>query len=195
MKKLIKSLLLLPLFITVLHGQNYRWTTSLNYPITIDQNFIGENYNGFLDIGLSYQCVNYDYLSIGASINAGIFSNNDNLDITSIDNFKAITYSIEPKISFIGTIPSLEVIHPFIGLGYSFFLFDISGVNQGLGIVEHGDTLYGFSFNTGLQIDISNRVFINLEYDFTKVDRDDLVPDTRYNKNVNFVKLGAGFRF
>jgi hypothetical protein len=178
-----------------LQGQNYKWSVSLNYPITIDQNFIGENYTGFLDAGLSYHCVNFEYVSIGTTFNAGILSNNDNLDISSIDSYKAIVYSLEPKINFKGTIPSLEMVHPYLGLGYSFFIFDISGVNQGLGIVEDGETLYGFSFNTGFQVDLSIRFYINLEYDFTRVERTNLVPDTRYNKNINFVKLGAGYRF
>jgi opacity protein-like surface antigen len=86
-------------------------------------------------------------------------------------------------------------VHPYIGLGYSFYVFDISGVNPGLGIVEDGETLYGFSFNLGIQTDLSDRLFINIEYDFSRVDRNDLVPDTRYNKNINLIKLGAGFRF
>jgi opacity protein-like surface antigen len=184
------------LFLSVsLYGQDYKGSFSLSYPITIDQNFIGENYVGFLDVGLSYHCVNYQYISIGASFDASIFSNNDNLDLSSLDSYKAIAYILEPKINIVGTIPSLEMIHPFVGLGYSFLLFDISGVNPGLGIIEDGETLYGFSFNTGLKTDVSKRVFVILEYDFTRVERDGLVPNTRYNKNVNFIKLGVGFRF
>ena len=180
--------------ITIADAQNYKWQINLNYPITIDQNFIGENYTGFLDFGIGYYCVNYDYLSIGATFNAGIVSNNSNVDF-DLDSFRAVAYVLQPKITFIGTIPEIERFHPYIGLGYSFFIFDISGVNQGIGIVESGETLTGFSFNTGFNIDISTRIFINLQYDFTRLERENLIPDTRYNKNVNLIKLGAGFRF
>ena len=130
-----------------------------------------------------------------AVFNTSIFSNNDNLDITSVGNFKAIMYYLEPKLRAIGTLPYLKLVHLYAGLGYSFLVFDISGVNQGLGIIEEGETLSGFSFNTGLQVDVSSRIFLNLEYDFTKVKQRNLVPDTRYNRNVNIIKLGAGLRF
>ena len=178
-----------------LSAQDYKWFVNLNYPITIDKNFIGENYTGFLDLGLRYYCAEFEYLSLGASFNASVLANNDNLDINSLGNYKAIAFGLQPKVTLMGKIPSLEVLHPFLGLGYSFYLFNITGVNPGLGIVENGETLGGISFNGGFDIDVSDRVFIHLEYYFTRLQRSNLVPDTRYNKNINLVKLGAGYRF
>ena len=180
---------------TICYGQDQRWSATISYPIPIDQNFIGQNYTGFIDLGMRYSIVNYTYLSIASSFNASLFSNNDNLDITSISNFKAIMYYLEPKLSAVATVPSLELVHPYFGLGYSFLLFKISGINQDLGIIEDGETLTGFSFNAGFKIDVSNRVFLILDYDFTKVKQENLVPDTRYNRNINVIKLGTGIRF
>lgn len=177
------------------YAQNYRWSVTLSYPITIDKNFIGENYKGFLDLGINYKFLNYEYVSIAADFHMGALSNNDNFDLAQLDGYKAIAYNIEPKISVIGTLPNIEVLHPFLGVGYSFYAFDISGVNQGLGIVEDGETLHGFSINGGFKIDLTQRVFALLEYDFTRLERRNLVPDTRYNRNINFIKLGAGFRW
>ncbi|WP_115462953.1 outer membrane beta-barrel protein [Winogradskyella aurantiaca] len=176
-------------------AQNYKWFVNLNYPITIDKNFIGENYTGFIDLGLRYYLAEFEYLSLGASFNTSILANNDNLDITSLGNYKAIAFGLQPKITILGKIPTLEVLHPFLGVGYSFYLFSITGVNPGLGIVENGETLSGLSFNGGFDIDISDHVIIHLEYYFTRLQRSNLVPDTRYNKNINLVKLGAGYRF
>lgn len=175
-------------------SQDYQWQIGLNYPIPIDQNFIGDNYTGFLDLGVKYYCVNYTNIAIGATFNLGVLSDGSNQNF-ELDSYKAITYALQPKINVMGTIPTIERFHPYLGMGYSFFIFDISGVNQGLGIIESGDTLAGFSFNTGFLVDVSSRLFINLEYDFTKLDRENLIPDTRYNKNINLLKLGAGFRF
>jgi opacity protein-like surface antigen len=178
-----------------LTAQNYKWKAQINYPIAFDQNFFGETYTGFLDFGISYHFLEYEYLSVGGSFNFGIFSNNDNFDITSVTGYKAIAYSLQPKINVTGTIPGLELVHPYIGLGYSFFMFDISGVNQGIGIIEDGDTISGFTINGGLYVDLSSRVFLNLEYDFSRIPRENVVPDTRFFKNINLIKLGGGYRF
>jgi len=195
MKKGLLVVVFLASFGLDLSAQDYKWKAQINYPIAFDQNFFGETYTGFLDFGIAYHLLNYDRLAIGASFNFGIFSNNDNFDITSVLGYKAIAYSLQPKITITGTIPGLELVHPYFGLGYSFFMFDISGVNQGIGIIEDGDTISGFTINGGLHIDLTARVFFNLEYDFSRISRDNVVPDTRFFKNINFIKLGAGYRF
>ena len=191
----LPSLIGIILLINTVQTQEQNWSTTISYPVTVDQNFIGENYTGFIDLGISYCFVSHENLSVATVFNASIFSNNDNLDIASIDNYKAIMFYLEPKLRVIGTLSSLNQVHLYLGLGYSFFMFDISGVNEGLGIIKDGETLTGFSMNTGLQVDVSPRIYFNLEYDFTKVKQRNLVPNTRYNRNVNIIKLGAGLRF
>lgn len=188
------SCLVCIIFQLTLHAQDYNWSLHLNFPIPVDQNFIGENYKGFIDVGTRYTFDSPNNLKFGAAFNFAVLSNNNNLDISQLDSYKAIAYIVETKAFAEVQIPSVPLLHPFFGVGYSLLAFDISGVNPGLGIIEDGEVLHGFSINGGFLIDCNSRLFFNLEYNFIRVYRDNLVPDTRYNKNVNLVKLGVGYR-
>ena len=90
-------------------------------------------------------------------------------------------------------IASIEKIHPFLGIGYTFINFQLSGSNNGMDVSGESDNLNGFGLNFGIIYDLTNKVFIQAQYDFTKLNIDD-VPDIEFNANVNLLKVGIGFR-
>jgi opacity protein-like surface antigen len=109
-------------------------------------------------------------------------------------DYLVTAYLIQPKVFTELTIPFVEKLHPFIGLGYTFVSLQLSGSNNGVDVSEESDTLSGLGFNVGLAYDISKKVFVQAQYDFTKLNVDN-IPDVKYNTNVNLLKLGIGFRF
>ena len=172
--------------------QDSKFSLEANYPITIDQNFLGEDSYGIIDLGLKYRFVELNPLKLGISINGGVLVDNSNQN-NSPQDFLVTTYIIQPKIFAEFNIQSIENFHPFIGLGYTFMNFQLSGSNNGMDVSGESDKLSGFGLNFGIAYDISRKIFIQAQYDFTKLNVDD-VPDIKFNTNVNLLKLGIGFR-
>jgi hypothetical protein len=66
-QKLLLTLLLI--FSIKSFSQDSKFSFELNYPIPIDNNFIGKNYNGIIDVGVDYRIANLNPVNIGISIN------------------------------------------------------------------------------------------------------------------------------
>lgn len=175
-------------------AQDRKFSLEANYPITIDQNFVGNTYNGAIDIGLDYifaRSLNFD---LGLGLNAGLLSNKRN-ETDDPSSFKANIYTIQPKIYGELVINSIPNLHPQFGLGYSIFVFDISGTFPQTTFNQRSETKGGMNFLAALLFDVSDRLFIQFQYDFVKLAREDDIPDTKYNNNINLLKLGLGYRF
>ena len=71
--------------------------------------------------------------------------------------------------------------------------FQPSGPNNGIDISDESENLSGFEFNLGTAYYINNKIFIQVQYDFTKLNVDD-VPNIKFNTNVNLLKIGIGFK-
>lgn len=193
--KPMKQFLLLALLLTFsIKGlsQDSKFSIEANYPITIDSNFVGEAY-GIIDLGLKYRFIELNPVKIGASLNGSVLVDNSNQNEGARD-FQRTVYIIQPKVFGEFNIPTLEKLRPFLGLGYTFMNFQISGTLNGMDVSDESDTLSGFGFNFGLAYDISNKVFVQVQYDFTKVNVDDDIPDVTFNTNVNLLKIGVGLR-
>ena len=52
----------------------------------------------------------------------------------------------------------------------------------------------GINLNLGTSYDITNKIFAIIQYDFIKITVEDEVPDTKYNTNINIIKIGIGYR-
>ena len=146
-------------------AQDRTFSIEANYPITIDRNFVGQNYNGAIDIGLDYifsRSVSFD---LGLGINAGWLSNRQN-ESDDPSSFKANIYTLQPKIYGELVINSIPKLHPQFGLGYSLFIFDVSGTFPQSNLNQRSETKGGMNFLASLVFDISNRTFIQFQYDF-----------------------------
>ncbi|WP_298266076.1 outer membrane protein [uncultured Lutibacter sp.] len=190
-QKLLLTLLLI--FSIKSFSQESKFSLELNYPIPIDNNFIGENYNGIIDIGADYRIVNLNPVNLGVSLNAGVLTNNVN-ENNGLQNFKITSYVIQPRIFAELDLESIERFHPSVGLGYTIMDFNASGTNNGFDVSDASDTQSGFNFNFGLAYDITEKLFVQVQYDFVKLGVDNDVPDIKFNTNVNILKIGLGYR-
>ena len=173
-------------------SQNSKFSLEANYPITIDENFLGKDSYGIIDLGLKYRFKDFKPVKIGVSLNGGILIDNSNQN-NSPQDFLITTYFIQPKIFAELDLESIDKFHPFFGLGYTFINFQFSGTNDGIDVSGESDNLNGLGLNFGVAYDINNKFFIQIQYDFTKLNVND-VPDIKFNTNVNLMKIGIGFK-
>ena len=61
-------------FLGPLYGQSLSWQVQLNYPIPIDNNFVGENYTGFIDVGAGLKCADFDFIWLEPNINLSVLT-------------------------------------------------------------------------------------------------------------------------
>jgi opacity protein-like surface antigen len=174
-------------------SQDSKLSVEMHYPILIDQNFIGKNYNGIIDVGAKYRFSEITNINIGASINGGILVNNTN-DNNGNQDFTVKSYLIQPKIFAELKIESISKLHPFVGFGYSLMVFDASGTNNGFDVSGSNETESGINANFGIAYDITKKIFIDIQYDYVKLKVDKETPNTTFNTNVNLLKVGLGFR-
>jgi len=86
-------------------------------------------------------------------------------------------------------LESLPKIHPSIGIGYTVIIFDVSRP-----LDVDVDNQNGFNLNFGVSYDINNRFFTQIQYDFIKLGKEDDIPNTSFNRNVNILKVGLGYK-
>ncbi|WP_431157821.1 outer membrane protein [Winogradskyella poriferorum] len=175
-----------------LDAQDSKFSIEANYPTPIDDNFVGEAV-GIIDLGLKYKFATIDFVSVGASFNAGVLIDNSNQNEGALDFLRTI-FVIQPKVFVELNIQNLEKLRPFVGVGYTFLNFKISGTLNSEDVSGRTENLNGFGLNLGLAYDISNKVFVQIQYDFTKVSVDNDVPDIPFNTNVNLLKVGVGLK-
>ena len=177
-------------------SQDSKFSLELNYPIPIDENFIGKNYNGVIDLGLKYGFSNLSFLNIGASLNAGILKKSDE-DI--VQSFEVVAFPIQPRVFAELDLESLPKFHPSIGLGYTFIIFRVAGMDS-FNVDDPGSSISsqtegGINLNLGVAYDITNRWFAQVQYDFIKIGAKENVNAIKYNTNINILKIGLGYRF
>lgn len=189
-----KLLVILLLIFTIKSfSQDSKFSLELNYPIPIDKNFVGENYSGIVDFGADYRFASLSPVNIGVSLNGGVLVNNSNQN-NGFQDFKVTSYIIQPRIFGELDMEAIEKFHPTVGLGYTIMIFQASGTNNGFDVSGGSDTLSGINFNFGLAYDITEKLFAQIQYDFVKLVVDNDVPDTKFNTNVNILKIGLGYR-
>jgi hypothetical protein len=189
-----KLLLVLLLIFTIKSfSQVSKFSIEANFPIPVGDNFLGENYGGIIDIGMKYRFSELKIVNIGASINGGFLKN---YKVEGIPVFDLNTYVIQPRIFAEFNIEKLSKLHPQIGLGYSFLIFETTKYN-GTGNppkTDSDNTEDGINLNLGLSYDITDKLFVQVQYDFIKIGVDNDIPNTKYNTNLNILKFGLGFR-
>lgn len=179
----LKLFLLLILITIKSFSQEKKFSIDANYQIPADDNFIGRNYTGLIDIGLKYRFFEPKDINIGISMNAGILKNTKD----KISPFEVTAYTFQPRLFFELDMESIKKLHPAIGIGYSFLTFKAKGINT-------SEEANGFNLNLGMAYDISKKIYAQVQYDFIKSKATDDVPDISYNTKINIIKLGLGLR-
>ncbi|WP_166963862.1 outer membrane beta-barrel protein [Yeosuana marina] len=190
-QKLLLTLLLI--FTIKSFSQDSKFSLDLSYPIPIDKNFVGENYDGIIDLGAKFKFAELNPLNLGASLTSGVLVN-DSPPNNEFQDFKITAYLIQPRIFSELDIESIKSFHPSIGIGYTFIIFDAKGTQNGFDISGGSQTQSGLNINFGIAYDINDKLFAQIQYDFVKISLESEIPDIKYNTNVNILKIGLGYR-
>jgi opacity protein-like surface antigen len=190
-QKLLLALLLI--FSIKSFSQDSKFSLELNYPVPIDENFVGKNYSGIIDLGAKFRFAELNPLNLGASLNSGILVN-DSRPNNEFQDFKITAYLIQPRIFAELDIESIKSFHPSVGLGYTFIIFDAKGTQNGFDISGGSQTQSGLNINLGIAYDINDKLFAQVQYDFVKISLESEIPNIKYNTNVNILKIGLGYR-
>lgn len=190
-----QNLLLTLLFILSMKSfsQDSKLSLEMHYPLTMGQNFISKNYDGIIDVGGKFRFSELKNINIGASLNGGILSNNTN-DNNGNQDFRVKSYLIQPRIFSELKIESVPKIRPFVGIGYTFMVFKATGTNNGFDVSASNSTESGINANFGVAYDITSKIFLDLQFDYVKLNVGNEVPKTAFNTNVNLLKVGLGLR-
>ena len=176
------------------YSQDLKMSIELSYPLPIDKNFVGDNYNGIIDLGFKYRFLEFNNIKLGGSLNIGYLKNSKS---GHNQPFDVNLYAVQPRIFAELNLASLTKFHPSIGLGYSLLYFKVvnnaAAFNSNVSTNSQNES--GLNINTGLAYDVTDKIMIQVQYDFIKVGVDNEVPDIKYNTNINCLKIGLGYRF
>lgn len=176
-------------------SQNKKISLEVSYPLTIDNNFIGGRSEGVVDFGFKYRIKDFKIVNLGIGINGGLLV--DDIDKSNYpQDFERTIYAIQPKIFSELNLSQLTKLHLFVNIGYSFMKMKLTNTNNSgpVDFSKLSDTLRGINAGLGVSYDILPRVFLQVQYDFSKLNSGNS-PDIDYNTNVNLLKMGAGIRF
>ena len=169
-------------------AQGPKIDASLGYPVPIGDNFVGALYTSLIDLGGGYRFEETDLLKFGVSFNGSFLFNSANPDVT------VNTYLLQPRLFAELKLEDAEMVHPAVGIGYAVMIFDVAGASNGFDVSGSGSQS-GFNLNLRVAVDLSKRIFAQLQYDFIKLNIPEGIPATPFNTNINIVKPGLGYRF
>lgn len=185
---------------TSLFSQESKVSVALSYPLAADGNFIGENYDGIIDAELKYRVAYLEKTIIGASLNTALLKNEKNGFIFPTSDLTA--FVIQPKLYVEGRDFWKSIISPFAGIGYMFIVYDFSlgeplegSIDSSAAIPSSSDTQSGLNLNGGFYVNITEKLFFQIQYDFVRLFSEKKIPNFNYNRDVHLAKFGVGYRF
>lgn len=194
-----KYLLITTLFLTItVFSQKTKFSVEANYPLPIDNNFVGENYDGIIDLGVKYQIKKLETVNLGVSVNSSYYTFEEEAFFPAFDEylkFKTSLYVIQPRFFCELNLKNVPKLHPYAGIGYSLFISKTKFSNSESNPNDESNNQSGLNLDLGLNYDITNRLYLTVSYNYFKLlQLDEAVPKTGYNTNVNILKMGVGFR-
>lgn len=183
-----KYVIITILFCTIgAYAQSDNLSISLSYPIPMGENNF-EQHSGTIDIGVKYRFLEKGTFNFGGSLNLGFYQQN-----IKQNNYERRTSLLQPIVFAELKGKSFR---PFMGLGYTFLHTNQEfGPASGItGFIPKFDWS-GLNANIGASIDILPKLFLAVQYDYTKLSSGKNLPDVDHITNVSILKIGAGMRF
>ncbi len=176
-----------------MYSQESKFSMELNYPITLGNNFIAEEYRGVIDLGLKYTFKEISVFQFGVSFHTATLLNRPDFD-NQRPALKTSVYCIQPRAFIALATENLKTLTPAIGIGYTVAFFDLSGGSETVNLANPNQTRNGFNLNFGIAYHITDHLFIQSQYDFIVLNTDNEA-NISYNKNIQLLNLGIGYRF
>jgi len=173
-------------------AQDSKLSLEVNYPITFGNSYIGEAYDGIVDVGANYRLSELNFVTIGTSLNAGVYKLQDDISPQLID---AYVYMIQPRAFGELNIETLPRLHPKIGAGYTLVIYNLINSEPFANFDSNTETEGAINLNFSLAFDISSRLYIQAQYDFITFDFGFERPNPDIDDNFNIFKAGLGYRF
>jgi len=170
--KLLFSLLL---FVSIeAIAQEKNWSVETNFSAVPSDGFGGSDI--VINFGLKYRFLKSNVVNLGLGVDGGYFLE---APFFLRSNLYGNLFLFQPKLVSEFNLPFSERLKPTLGLGYS--VFTGSTIDSG--------SLGGFNLNLGLAYEMSDRWYIQLQYDYIDL--------TKFNAGEGFnnFRLGIGFRF
>jgi len=187
----MKKILFFLIFCFGVQAQNTSWSLELNYPLLVDQNFVGANFNGLLEVGAKYQFWENVSLKTGVSLHSALYSDKQGVQ-DPITDFDLLIWAIQPRVYGELFLPTLPKFHPMLGLGYSAVTFFTNG-NVMTFFPQGNETRFGFNAVFGFSLDMGKQWYFHTYYDFIKLNNSDNF-NSPYLQNINQIKFGVGYR-
>jgi opacity protein-like surface antigen len=178
-------------------SQVSKFSLEANFPIPTGNSFFGKHYNGIVDIGAKYRVVDLSNINLGISVNGGYFTKNGSRfqvqnpygEFEIGEDPDVTNFTILPKIFAELDTESLPKLHPFVGVGYGFLLFNAASHSSS---PSDSETKNGLNINFGVYYLIIKNVFAQVQYDYVKLSAGEEIMDTSFNTNVSIIKFGLG---
>ena len=203
-KVILASFLVFASFIV--RAQDQKWSIEANYPLVANSN-LQNDFNGVLDLGIKYRFANLGPVILGAGFNAAYLKNFDSFTYGGPGfqdqefDYKAKQFLFQTKIFAEVAIPGLAKLKPQIGVGYAKVIDDVY-LKDGVDVqTDDSNTDGGLNLNFGISYDLSDKFFIQVQYDFLNVHRkgentrDNQTFTYDFNEKIGLIKAGVGFRF
>ncbi|MFD2587919.1 outer membrane beta-barrel protein [Croceitalea marina] len=174
---MVKKLLLATVFLVSVNTfaqQERNWNVESNFSL-IPANGLGQS-DIVIDLGIKYKFLNTDLLSLGLGMNVGYLTDNTSFSMANSDDN---IFIFQPRLFTEFNLPFSDKLRPSLGVGYSY----LSGISF------TPDAAHGFNFNFGIIYDISDKWFIQAQYDFIDL------KSINSGEGYNTIRIGVGFKF
>lgn len=177
-------------------GQNSKLSASVSYPVTISDDFF-DSFKGVLDLGLEYNFYNSSKISVGASLNANLFTKHENLRFDPSISVDQNLTVLQPRGYVSYSIAKGGKIKPFAGIGYSlvFLKANINNPNyEGNPKREEKENNDYLNLNFGIAYDVMDNLFLVVQFDRLKGINNEF-DNFRVPETMGTLKFGVGYRF
>lgn len=159
-----------------------RFELGVFHPVAIGDNFLEQSYEGFVGVD-----VKYVYAKPGifrCKVGADVSWIKEDGSLAAVDNI----YKVNPKLVFGVGIPVIKL-EPYVNLGYG--LYFLSG-DGGQVVAQEEDLLDGFNAGIGINWTIGKWFYIDANYQFSKLNQDEL--NSSFYENIEFINVGVGIK-
>ncbi len=176
-------------------SQAPKFSVEANLPISLSP-FFGKDYNGVVDVGAKYRIVTFSHVNLGVGINGSYFKRNGRGsyrypygDSEIVEDPDVTNFTILPKLFAELNLERLPKLHPFVGAGYGFLLFNAAdhGARPQDSVTENG-----LNLNAGIYYLLNKNIFAQFQYDFINSTGSSDQYMESDNSSISILKLGLG---
>jgi len=170
-----------------------KFSFELSYPITVSNNFVDETIA--VGAGVKYAIKQSDDFTFGMAYNIDLVNGNTSFSNTDLDRNRIYNH-LDAYGEF--ALSSIKELHFIVNAGYSHVISKnefINGNPEGDTIENNNKNSSGFNFAIGTSYDISDSIFLLLNYRFiNRFEKSELDGNTK-SFNSSLINIGAGIRF